>query len=773
MDRRRVTRVLLLPVICAWAAACGRPVPRFSTENARAHVEMLGGTIGSRPIGSVQNARARQYIVDQLRLYGFEVRVQETDARRPDLGLTARVANIIAVRAGAERSAIALLSHYDSAAESPGGGDDGFGVAVSLEAARVLAARTDRRHSLMVLITDGEEEGLMGAAGLVADREVMARLGAYVNVESSGSSGTAILFQAGPQNGWIVKPWARHAPHPRGASYAIEIYRRLPNDTDFSIFARHDIPGLNFALIGDSYAYHTARDTADRLTDGSLRLSGENVVATMDAVDALDLTAHSIVEPTFFDIAGVAALSWGPLAAWFIAVAGLALGTLAWFKVIAASVRLVGLARWILDVIWTLLGVATVALSMIGVTWLLREAREVYHPWYAHPEGLFVLLLCTGTLAAWIVTRIGAILPRRAHAPRHPVLAWSFTLPLWVALAGFVASQVPSAGYLWTVPLLVAAVGLLALPATDVHAVRIVSIVTLAVAGTLWLRDTVDLLRFVVALLGRLPIVTPVYTFAALILACGMMVVPPFLAAIASTKPLFRPSIVTAVLLITVVIAAGFAYIAPAYTQAQPQRRFARVLIEPGSTKATYEVASQEPGLDLQPGAPGGWYRATDAPRASLPMGQFRSPFVFRTEGPSPGPPPAAISTFSLTPVVAGTELTITIVPQAASLAASFVLPQGIEPARTNLPGVISRGRWQATFVSLPAEGITWRASFPRGKESALPAARATIMSARYPGGEGWQSLPPWLPQEHAVWNMTVTWILEPPAAIAPVPPLR
>ena len=111
--------------------------------------------------------------------------------------------------------------------------------------------------------------------------------------------------------------------------------------------------------------------------------------------------------------------------------------------------------------------------------------------------------------------------------------------------------------------------------------------------------------------------------------------------------------------------------------------------------------------------------------------------------------------------------------PQAASLAASFVLPQGIEPARTNLPGVISRGRWQATFVSLPAEGITWRASFPRGKESALPAARATIMSARYPGGEGWQSLPPWLPQEHAVWNMTVTWILEPPAAIAPVPPLR
>jgi hypothetical protein len=335
------------------------------------------------------------------------------------------------------------------------------------------------------------------------------------------------------------------------------------------------------------------------------------------------------------------------------------------------------------------------------------------------------------------------------------------------------SSQVPSAGYLWTVPLLVAGIGLLALPVTNVDAVRIVSIVALAVAGTLWLRETVDLLRFVVALLGRLPVVTPVYAFAAMMLACGAMVAPPFIAAIASMKPLLRPSIVTAVLLAAVVVAAAFAYVAPAYTPAQPQRRYARVLVEPGSPSAIYEVASQEPGLDLQPGAPGGWYRATDVPPTSLPMGRFRFPFVFRTEGPPPGAAPAAITTWSLTPVVAGTELSMTIVPQAASLAASFVLPPGVEPARSNLPGVVSRGRWQATFASIPAEGITWRASFPRGREALLSSTRATIVSARYPGGEGWQSLPPWLPQEHAVWNMTVTWILEPPQTIAPVPPLR
>src|SRR3954449_189029 len=318
MIRRRVTRALLLTIMAAGPVACGRPTPRFSTENARAHVEMLAGTIGSRPIGSPENARARQYIVDQLRLYGFEVRVQETDARRPDLGLTARVANVVAVRAGGERSAIALVSHYDSAPQSPGGGDDGFGVAVSLEAARVLAARTDRRHSLMVLVTDGEEEGLMGAAGLTSDREVMARLNAYVNVEATGSSGTALLFQTGPANGWIVKPWARTAPHPRGASYAIEIYRRLPNDTDFSIFARHDIPGLNFAALGDSYAYHTARDTPERLTDRALLQTGENVVETATALDAFDVRRRdAAVNETFFDVGRTVAVSWGGGLSWF------------------------------------------------------------------------------------------------------------------------------------------------------------------------------------------------------------------------------------------------------------------------------------------------------------------------------------------------------------------------------------------------------------------------------------------------------------------------
>lgn len=756
------------------AAGCSPQAPRFSLDNARAHVQMLAGTIGSRPIGTPENARARAYIIDQLTLYGYDVRVQETDARRPDLGSTAHVSNIIAVKAGAERNAIGIVSHYDSSPDAPGAADDGLGVAVSLEAARVLGARTDRQHTLVILVTDGEESGLMGAAGLTADRDVMDRLQAYINVEATGNGGTAMLFETGPGNGWILQPWVKRAPHPRGSSYAIEIYRRLPNDTDFSIFKRHDIPGLNFAAVDDSYAYHTARDSADRLPDDTLLDTGENVVAIAIGLDALDVRRR---EPssatTFFDVGRTIAVSRGPVSSWLFAAAALVCGMLAWFKALGASVRMLGLWRWILDLVWTLIGVALVAGAMIAGTWLLRASRAVYHPWYARPGRMFLLLLALGTLAGWVASRAGTLLPTRAGSPRHPIFVWSLTLPLWVALAGVVAATAPAAGYLWTLPLLLAGVGLLTAPVTNDVTVRVVSVMILGFAGTLWLRDTVDLLRFLVALLGRLPLITPVWVYAAMMLAAGVMVVPPLIAAIAGTRPPVRPALGTALLLAAVAITGGFAYAAPAYTYNEPQRRFARVFVEPDASTATYEVASQEPGLDLETSAPGGWYRATDTAKGSVPWPRYALPFVFRTTAPSPGPPPATVTAFTLKPVAGGTELTMSIAPQAAGLGVIFVAPDQVLPARSNLPGIVQRGRWRAVYAGVPPDGVTWRASFKTGVESALPSTVAVIVSPRFPGGTGWQSLPSWLPQQTTVWRMETMWVLKPPVTIAPVPPLR
>src|SRR4051812_35299797 len=92
--RAAVARLGLVVLLTFSSISCARSPGLFSEQNARAHVNMLAGTIGSRPVGTPANQRAREYIVSQLALFGLDVRVQETDARRPELGRTARVANI-------------------------------------------------------------------------------------------------------------------------------------------------------------------------------------------------------------------------------------------------------------------------------------------------------------------------------------------------------------------------------------------------------------------------------------------------------------------------------------------------------------------------------------------------------------------------------------------------------------------------------------------------------------------------------------------------------
>ncbi|HVL69526.1 MAG TPA: M28 family peptidase [Vicinamibacterales bacterium] len=758
------------------AGGCSRAPALFSEQNARAHVEMLAGTIGSRPTGSAANARARAYILDQLKLYGYEVRVQQTDARRPDIGRTARVANIIGILPGQRPEAIGLVSHYDTRADTPGAADDAFGVAVSLEAARVIASRPARRWTTFVLVTDAEEMGLMGAAALMNDPQVRDHLSAYVNVEAIGSSAPSVLFETGPGNGWLVGAWARAAPRPRGGSYAIEIYERLPNDTDFSILARHDVPGLNFAIVGDSYSYHTSRDTAERLSSRAIRDTGQNVVGILEHLQEADITARTDRGATYFDIGGTVALSYAAPASWITSALALVLGMLAWLRVTRFLLVAEGAWRWLLGLLWTMLGAAAAAGAMVFATWALRATREAYHPWYAAPDRLFLLLAATGAAAAWMMARAGRWIPARARGLRHPAVAWTYALPAWMALTAVMLWNAPAASYLWTVPLLCAGLLLVVCPVANSIAMRLASLIILVVVATLWLPGVVDLLRFMVGVFGRQPIVTPVFVYAALIAVTGIMIVPPLFAATGAPRPLVRPSIATALLLALVAASGASAWLAPAYTEERPLRRFARAVQEPGVDTSIWQVSSLEPGLDLGEQAPSRWSPAAPAPRA-FPVGAMPQPFVFSTTAPALGPPPVSIANFTIASAGEGTGATlrVAVLPAEPSLTVTFVLPAGLEPARSNLPGVRRTGRWTTTYMAPPPEGIAWEATFAAGEMERLRETRVVVTAAGLPGGDGWERLPTWLPRERAVWSGWTTWILDPtvPPPIPPVPPLR
>jgi hypothetical protein len=226
---------------------------------------------------------------------------------------------------------------------------------------------------------------------------------------------------------------------------------------------------------------------------------------------------------------------------------------------------------------------------------------------------------------------------------------------------------------------------------------------------------------------------------------------------------------VTAFCLAAIAVAAGTAVRAPAYTYERPLRRHVRALQEPDSPTAIWEIASIEPGVDLAAGAPAGWTLQNDAVPASIPWGRFSDPFVFRTRTESLGPAPADVTGFTITPGEGVVDASVSVVPRRSALAISFVLPAGLVPTRSSLPGAMRLGQWVGTFVAPPPEGIAWRATFGAAEAARIRDVRIVVTDSGFPAGGGWQRLPAWLPQEHAVWTATATWVLR----VEPDPALR
>jgi phage tail protein X len=746
---------------CSLAACSSSPGRRFSADNARAHVTTLAANIGSRPVGSAANARAREYVIGQLRSYGFDVRVQETEASRPEYGLTTRVRNVVAVKEGSRRDAIAMVAHYDSLPETPGAADDGLGTAVVLEAARAIAAGPPLRSTVMALLNDGEEAGLMGAAALLKNPDVTDRVRVYLNIDAVGSAGPSHLFETGPGNSWLLQPWASAAPHPRGSSYAVEIYRRLGHDTDFSVLKRAGFPGLNFAPVGDSYAYHTARDTAERLSSETIRQTGENVVAIVTALDGMDLSQRSPDQANYFDVGGLTGLSYGRVTGRILAVVAALVGLFAWGRTLRAGVALAGLARLLATTMWSVVALLAAGLGMVGVAWTLRFARGVLHPWYAHPEQFFLLLLAAGTAVGWTVAWVAGRVPGRLRAFRHPTLVWCAALPFWVLTAIAVEWLAPMASHLWTVPLLVAGAAVAVAPLKHVNLVRAISLAAFVVVLAVWGREILDVLRFMVAMFGRLGMVTPLFVYPILLLVPAIMIAPPFVAA--AWGPERRPRERWAALGLAVAVAAlaVLNYVAPAYTHERPLRRDVRYVQDEVTGRAFWEVAGNERGAGLprKESAPTGWRPAPDEP-TDLPILFFGGPFAYRALA-TPVTPPADI-TATVRKGDTNVELELTVVPREPGATLWFVLPPGVVPIKANLQG-ISWGnpcRWTYRYVSPPPEGVVFRATFEPGAASQLSQTVVAAGTLRMPGGVGWQGLPAWLPQEDVVWRSRTVYIL-------------
>lgn len=264
------------------------PRSEFSAARAMAHVEAVADR--PHPLGTRAHTRARAYVVRQLEGLGWRVEVDETWTRkwRGPLLRYARLSNILARHpraAGPPR--ILLVSHYDSVPTGPGAGDASAPVAAILEALRALGDDPAGRD-LGVLITDGEEAGLLGAKAFAERHPWMNGVELVLNFEARGNTGVPWMFETGAGASRLVRVFREAVPRPFANSLSTAIYRRMPNDTDYSIFRDRDVQGLNMAMIGNHPAYHSQLDTPEGLDRASLQSMGEAVLGLATATPTAD-----------------------------------------------------------------------------------------------------------------------------------------------------------------------------------------------------------------------------------------------------------------------------------------------------------------------------------------------------------------------------------------------------------------------------------------------------------------------------------------------------
>lgn len=280
-----VATLTWLAVVCAAALLHLRPPQSdpaesggFSTSRALQHLQVIARE--PHPLGSAANGRVREYLQQTLHELGYDVELQRGVVRSRWSGQDHEPVNVIARYGGSDgRQALLLAAHYDSVSRGPGAADDGAAVAALLEVARVLRAEPRPRNDLVILLTDGEEAGLLGAQLFVSDPEQLQGAALVFNFEARGTSGPSVMFETSPAAGELVADFGRLAPHPVTTSLAAEVYQHMPNDTDFSVFRRAGLRGLNFAFIGSAENYHTERDDVQHLDPASLRHHGLQALA--------------------------------------------------------------------------------------------------------------------------------------------------------------------------------------------------------------------------------------------------------------------------------------------------------------------------------------------------------------------------------------------------------------------------------------------------------------------------------------------------------------
>ncbi len=305
-----ITSLFVLAVAAAvlWDVQPPGPLPAtapdslFSAARAAGYIREIARE--PHPLGSRANAKVRSYIVRQLSAMGLLPRLDTAVVTGSYKGLhyAASVINIITTLPGRVNSkAVLLMADLDTVPSGPGASDDGSGVATILETLRALKASRPIRNDVTAIFTDGEEEGMMGGQALAQNSGLMKKIGVALNFEARGTSGPSIMFETSSGNGWLIKQLAEAVHNPVATSLSSDVYKHLPNNTDFSWLKAQGAAGMNFAFIGDLEHYHSELDNYSNLDESSIQQDGAYALSLTKRLGNMSLPGPESVDYIYFN----------------------------------------------------------------------------------------------------------------------------------------------------------------------------------------------------------------------------------------------------------------------------------------------------------------------------------------------------------------------------------------------------------------------------------------------------------------------------------------
>jgi hypothetical protein len=437
------------------ALGADAPLTEFSAARAMKHLEVISRR--PRPMGSLEHAQARDYIIRTLEEAGLKPEVQRTTVAVPSDGGTARagtVSNIIARLGGAEGGkAILISSHYDTVPNSPGASDDGAGVVTSLETLRALKAGAPLKNDVIFLFTDGEEVGLLGAKAFVAEHPWAKDVALALNFDARGNHGVPIMFETSERNGRLVEEFAEAAPRPVANSLAFEVYRLMPNSTDMTVFKEAGLAGMNFGYIGGVSHYHTSLDTFQDFDPRSLQHQGSYALALARRFGDTKLEGLKETNSVYFDVLGLFLVRYST---------SLVLPLTLVLLLLFAGVLALGFKRRQLTVAGIAAGVGAFVLSALGVYGLVTLAWWLTTKFLSEETSQWPTYHSDSYLLGFVALSVGVTLIIYAFFRKKVAVKnlAAGALICWLCLTALTGLYLPGASYLFMWPLLFSLLGL-------------------------------------------------------------------------------------------------------------------------------------------------------------------------------------------------------------------------------------------------------------------------------------------------------------------------